>query len=537
MAESPEQSTSVTTDAKPAGPEPLLGLPSEERAEPYRPLSLLAIGGFSLAVLFAAAVTMGGLAAFAGRHSLMFKILLGLGPLAAVLLAAMRRERQPAQMASFVGLLILAAAAILGLGSLVAYSSESPWLLPWPMWLVVIAAAVLSWAARVRIGASENTLSGDALARWGLGMSLFFGIIYAAYLAGNDWGVRGQARACVEDFLKQLEQGDVMQAFIRSIPPDSRPAPGKERDTVEITWNISRGREPGAYSAFENSDLVRLLLLSGKEARLEPINFTPDFDKGFYRVIFRYKVTMPMGNVDAAVAALGRDTSTGRRRWYIDLSHTGIIGRPILNEEGDRLAQLHGAATRFARRWGTRVQKHDLDEAYLDTVPGDQREAQQEVKARCSAALMGAAGLAPLAHALQSPAGRAYQEGRQAFAEAKLVDVKKFYAIPKAKERMLAAIHSVFAGTISVPFEFDMVSAGVPLAEKEGKQTRLRGPCRLTFQQPNGMQDFVLEGEVVVDVPEKPGGDSSTLRVHSLRLLRGKSGELPTAPPPPPPRR
>ena len=67
----------------------VLGLPAAESAEPYRPLSLLAVAGFSLAVLYAVAVTLGGLAVFATRHPTAAKVLLVLAPMVGVVTAVL----------------------------------------------------------------------------------------------------------------------------------------------------------------------------------------------------------------------------------------------------------------------------------------------------------------------------------------------------------------------------------------------------------------------------------------------------------------
>ena len=66
--------------------------PVRRGAEPYRPLSLLAVAGFSLAVLYAASVTVGGLALFATRHLTAAILLLVLAPAAGALTAVLRRE-------------------------------------------------------------------------------------------------------------------------------------------------------------------------------------------------------------------------------------------------------------------------------------------------------------------------------------------------------------------------------------------------------------------------------------------------------------
>src|SRR5207302_5072758 len=138
-----------------------------------------------LAVLYCLCVLVGGLEPFARFYRRTFVLLLILVPLTAGLAAVLSRERQPGRIALYVGVALAGLLALLGLGGLVAFSSSRPWMLtPWT-WVLCVAAVLISWLARSRIRDSEGALSGQGLARWGLGLSLFFGGIYAFYLAGN----------------------------------------------------------------------------------------------------------------------------------------------------------------------------------------------------------------------------------------------------------------------------------------------------------------------------------------------------------------
>ena len=67
MAEASEHLPTARDPAKVASG-PVVGLPGGEGAEPYRPISLLAVGGFSLAVIYAVSVAVGGLAIFVARY-------------------------------------------------------------------------------------------------------------------------------------------------------------------------------------------------------------------------------------------------------------------------------------------------------------------------------------------------------------------------------------------------------------------------------------------------------------------------------------
>jgi hypothetical protein len=515
----PEPATEPPERAEPVGP--LLGLPAAESAEPYRPLSLLAVGGFVLAVVYAAAVTLGGLAIFAGRYPRTLKLLLVLAPASALLVAAMRGVREPARLASHVGLAAAATAVVLGLASLVAFSSTNPWLLPDGMWAVVFLAAVISWAARLRIQASEGTLSGMALARWGLGLSLFFGVNYAAYLASNIIAVRDQARRTADDFLAQLQKGDLYQAFLRTLPPKARPEGGNVRDFIERVYNTPQGRsETGPFTRFCESELVRMVQMGGEESRIEPAGATEQFEKGAYRVVCGYKISTGLGTFEVAVPSAETPGPGGRREWYVDLPGIQLARTLALTPEGEDLGRVGMASMAFGRDWAAKIQRGQLDDAYLDTVPPARRGAQRAARALSS----GVAGLGGQAHLLGTPAGRGYHDGREEFRKASLLDAKKFWADSQFEKPMLETMRKVFAGTVPVPFSCEPGRTRLPLTRVTGKRVEVALPCRFLFSKPTGEPDFLVEAEILVEAPlNQTPPPPSTMQVRSLRLVRGQS--------------
>src|SRR5438067_958767 len=106
------------------GPGGLESLPAVGAAEPYRPLSGLALAGLALAVLYSLVVVVGGLMSFRGTD---------------------------------------------------------PFLLPAWTALLPLAAVALGWVARRRVQTSEGALAGAALATWGIGLALGVGLSYWAY--------------------------------------------------------------------------------------------------------------------------------------------------------------------------------------------------------------------------------------------------------------------------------------------------------------------------------------------------------------------
>jgi hypothetical protein len=521
MADAPEHA-SMVRDPATHTVAPLPGLPVAAGAEPYRPLSLLAMAGFGLAALYAAFVTMGGLAVFAGRHPTPFKLLLVLVPLGAILAAAMRGVRERSRIAVWVGVGVAGTAVVLGLGSLVAYSGSNPWLMPDSMWGVLIAAALVSWVARARIGASENTLSGAELAGWGLRLSLVFGLLYSVYLISNTLAVRSQARNCAEDFLQQLKQGDLLQAFIRTLPAGSRPS-GDPRPAIEAQHNIPDpgSRETGKFSAFCRNDLVRMFLLGGAATTYETGSVNADFNKGAYQVTMRFKVQIPEGTFEAVVTTEGKEEpGSGRRAWHVLSRGTGANPPSNMTDEGQAVMTTGSAGTEFARTWSTKLRQGMLDDAYLDTLAGEQREQQRAALPYRSAAVYGLAGLSPVA---LRPAGwEAFVKGRNDFAQGGLLEEKELWTSnQKLRQDVIDEVHKLFAGTLSVPVDVELPSARVPLVQPSGKNAQVTSACRILFMDPTGKPRFAVECDIVAELPLTSNlPPAGATRIRTLRLVR-----------------
>src|SRR5262245_26915993 len=118
--------------------------------EPYQPLSLLAMAGFGLAVVYCLVVVI---------------------------------------------------------GAAVALFSRTPWLMPYWTFLLPLAALVVCWAARTRIFNSEGTLSGIGFTTWGSRLAIVVGLTYGVYYGFTFLAVRFQAIDCVDRFIVQLQQG------------------------------------------------------------------------------------------------------------------------------------------------------------------------------------------------------------------------------------------------------------------------------------------------------------------------------------------
>ena len=269
-----EPSSTAAADREPPG-----------ESEGYRPLSLLALGGFLLSLLFAGSVLMGGIVAFAVRYPRWLVVAI-VATAVGGWLSALSRKRN---MVGTVCLALAGLATLVGLGSLVAFSGTSPWLLPWPIWILVGVALAVCWLARSRIVASEGTLGGSALAGWGIGMTLFFALNYGAYSLSSTYAVRSQGRDTTDEFVELLKQGKTFEAFILTKPPRSRPSGGDLRRIVEVESNAPTPPAGGAYTAFTHHPTVRMLQMSGREATIEKLGVHEVYERNGFQVNSAYR--------------------------------------------------------------------------------------------------------------------------------------------------------------------------------------------------------------------------------------------------------
>jgi hypothetical protein len=511
--------------------------------EPYRPVSLLALAGLALAVLYAVAVTIGGLAAFAGRYPRAFKFLLVLAPLAAVLAALLARVRG-LQLLKVAGLGLAGVLAVLGMGSLVAFSGSNPYLLPGWSLLVALAAVLISWAARVRIQRSEGTLSGLPLTSWGLGLSLVFGLNYAAYYGSNLLAVQQQARAFSDEWVALLRQGQLDKAFLMTLEPSQRPREGPElRRALEVRFNQPSprpGSPGGIYSQFTQSDFVRLLMRPGDtvvafksvgEWRTEGTSYT---------VPLLYAVQTDVAEFELQVTVTGTEPKgqLGGRRWAVRGvgTETGVPPSSYrFTDKGREVLRATQAGQRFAYAWVQRLREGAFADAYLDTLPPGQRRRQEKAARRCRVAAV-AAGPAPLA--LTDADCRAYQKGLQAFCAGGIVRAEPGTFWSSRPEQISRAVKAGFSPGSGEVLQMHLREVRVPLWQEEGGRIEVAFTVQMPLLNPQtGRPRAIVEGNLVVEARTKAEGppDMASWRVQRLELLRGHTPAAEEGPPGPRP--
>jgi hypothetical protein len=514
-----------------------MSMPGAE-SEAYRPLSMLAIAGLALGIVYGVLVSLGGITAFASRTPVLFRAGIVLVPLLGALGAWMARGRRPLLIVAAAVLALVGFLAVpIGIGGLMAFANQAPWLLPTWTVLIPVTGVVLSWLARSRIRASEGTLSGADLATWGLGLSLFYGLTYGAYVTSTSLAVTHQAGAFAQEWLEEVKAGRLENAFKLSLKPEDRmgqPSDKTElRSILEVRYNApTSGRSAsGLFSMFCGRDYVHFLQGAGPDAHVQPLGVvTWEYENDGYKVVLKYRVTTPQASFFLMVPVFGHESRTKEfkgRQWHVMLDQTGVARDtfPNMTEEGQTLMEQSMVAKAFAVAWLGKVTARDWDGAYLDTLPASERKGQEKARQKWHS-LSVATGVAALA----SPDAdvRAYLRQRDAFLDGQMIrsDPETFWATGRFRKEILDEIKTMFRPAASHGIMLNLNPSAVPVWKGEGAQRRYVFDIQMMIPNPNGVPNYMLEGQIVT-VPDGAG----SWRIEALELLRGNKAPMAQGPP------
>lgn len=324
MAEATDRSPS------PGQAPPDAGMSGEERSavapvssETYQPLSLLALAGFGLALLYSLTVLIGGLIALLARI---------------------------------------------------------PWLMPGWTFLLPLGILILCWAARTRIRNSEGTLSGLAFTTWGVRLAILFGLTYAAYYGFTFIAVRLQAVQFVDRFFEQIKQGHPDRAFLLAQGTPIKDSNSIDRDMLESRYNQPSPTPGGSgfFTRFYQERFVRFIEMDGEQAQITPRGVASwEYSKGGYRMTLNYHVSTSLVDFNLRVETFGRDPKPDEPKgpkWQILLTggESSIEGDMKPTPRGLEFLQKTRKAQEFASEWAAKANDPD-------TLKPDERKRLSEL--------------------------------------------------------------------------------------------------------------------------------------------------------------
>jgi hypothetical protein len=469
-----------------SGEEAGLGtMPGLSPPEVYRPLSLLALAGFGLAVLYA---------------------------------------------------------AVVGFSAVVALFNRQPLLLPLFLFLVPAVAFVLSWTARNRIRSSEGTRSGLGFTSWGIGLSLVCGLLYGAYYAATYFAVRQQASTLADQYFDLIRKDDLPRAFRLGVEPWRRPADDAGlRDALEFEFNSPR-KDRVSWSGFRQSEFVELL--QGQEVQVQPLGVTQwDYDKGGYFVHLRYRLRTPEVIGDALLVLFGSEAPAGEyegRQWQVLTNNSGFIRETMrATPRGEHRLEVTQAARKDADEWSHNLMT-DPSRTWLVALPATQREAAVRAFSRCGAfSFPTLAGAAVLGAA--RPADADLVVTRHAFEAGALVhdDKQTFRALERKRDDIARTVRLLFApmpqrrrGRITLA-----QSVWFPWEEKDGVvRVSLEGQF-MVLDEGLTTPQYNVDARLLMEATAAADKAPSDWRLRSVELISGHSAPqgLPGGLEPPPP--
>jgi hypothetical protein len=520
-----------TTNIQPAGPAgsapAFPGVPGHEQETAYQPLSLLAVAGLILAVGYSVLVNLGGLYSFAFDHPRWLVAIIVVVALATAIAASAAGVSEWQRVLRWVGIAELIALALVGLGSLVAFSGTKPWVLPFWTILIPIATAGLCWMARVRIQSSEGTLAGLEFTSWGLGLCLFFGLNYTAYLASNYFAVRLDASRVAQTWLELIRDGELEKAFLLTLPVSARPDENdpKLRDLVEVQYNRIRSPvDVGVFSRFCRSAFARQIQLGGMATRFELVRAAPRYERGTYQVDLEYKVSTPYAQFNLVIPTQGTESvgSSGTgREWQVlgEQVHSTAFTQTA---EGQARLDTTAAATGTLIRFRDALKREDFDTAWLMTQPPQQRKTlEKKLKWIRETQAKGLEGVAEVNR--DAEAGKILTGIKEFQAGSLIHDHEgKFWADKRFRDQIVQDLKELFQPGSAKKMDLNL-SMDLPQWKTTGEgQVRLLFPVVIPIHEPNGRPTWVVEANLGVESPEDRLASEGGW-VASLGLLRGNS--------------
>jgi hypothetical protein len=420
-------------------------------------------------------------------------------------------------------------AAGIALLALVGLFSRKPLLLSGWTALLPMSAVLLCLLARASIRASEGTLAGEALVRWGLLLSLFVGFTYWAYYAAVYAAIRQQASAFATGWLEQLREADTARAAIGILPPLKR-LELRENEigfAAELEQLLSRaevrGKQSSLFNLFYQFPLVRVLAQAGKDGKIVPRGIRSwGYIEGGYRVVLDYDIETPEGTFEATVAVHGTEAPNNeyeRRQWYVELNHTR------LNQDqasirytpfGENIARVNENAKKFLTEWKNEMSNPSREGSFVLTLPTAERE--QALAELHKAARLGAAA-GPLGASMALPIGSAIP-GLTKFVNGSTVRLEpKRFTIPENERDEIMEQVRYLAGMGLQGRMLEMADSP-PIRKLEGGRIWLSYDVQIS-EPGNFLAECVVDLEGDANALASSNTDAAW-RVAALRIVSGR---------------
>ncbi len=295
---------------------------------------------------------------------------------------------RPVSGLAIAGLALAALFAVLLLVSVVVtFVRQEPFYLPGWVLVLAVAGGVLSALALRQIRASEGTRAGAGLARVGLWVAAIAGLGSFTFSFFTGLAIQQQANRFLMEkgpdagFFPLLQQGEVNQAFLLTMPPDKRQANPHDEKLMDRLYDMPADKKSseGMLSMFRSMHFVQVLQQPydpPAQIRAMGVRGWEYGGKG-YKVTRTYRISTPEGEFDLPVMVQSFDSEVeGEGRKWMVVRDPSMILEPVrLTERGRKLSDLRDNAIAFINVSMQKLAIGQPFELYLDTLPPAQRAA------------------------------------------------------------------------------------------------------------------------------------------------------------------
>jgi hypothetical protein len=463
-----------------------------------------------------------------------------------------RQLYQPLSVLAVVGLVIaIGYALVVAVGSIIALSKGSPWIMGGWTALFPVFAIVVSVVAWLQVQRSEGTLGGRRLALTGIGVALAFGLGYWAYFLATYLAIRQKADTVAREWMAHLAKGEDEAAFWWALDPLKRPsrlptdpsnAPAFVKD-IETRFNTPEGNAgEGMFSQFERGDLIHVLREAGPDVQIESLGMSEwGYSPEGYHVTLEYRATSREASYDITITLHGNEAQHQEyvgRQWYIAFDKAFVRGEPRFTEYGKKMAEARMLSQVFIENWQARLGRGEIDLAFLDTCDPKVRERLHRpflARLACGDAML--LGMTPCNPGLTQfyafstvnmEANSVLKDslpGYKKFTEGSLIhaDPKRFWVPDESRrEEILNDVKALFADPgPDLVRAMRLSRSMMPLTREENGRLQVLHHCSLMLESKKMFVEGILYVES--DSDAVPDGAPIARRVARIELLRAKS--------------
>ena len=235
-------------------------------------------------------------------------------------------------------------------------------------YIVPLASVVISWLALRQIRNSEGTMAGASLAKWGIWIGVLTALGYGAYHLATSVALRVQSYSFLmtkdasgrnSGFLPLIMEGKDIRAFLLTQPSYRRnkydpDEPVKIRNVMDLPSPMD---PRGPIMQFETNEIVRALHLAAKEGK-EPQSLGVQnwsFEGGSFLVEQSFRIPTSEVNLDVTIPVVSVDSKELGRTWFVLWKNVNRLDSTERTQKGEIVQAFRLNSYNWLQSWAQSV--------------------------------------------------------------------------------------------------------------------------------------------------------------------------------------